>query len=101
MCTRQYPDGQNCEQVGRRLDQDFFDALFDGILSNVSAAVTGSKDEAAIKDLRAMIGQKMDKVSQEDKALNGYTPVMRTVYTRLMNLPNGDKVESSYPAYNL
>ena len=82
LCTHQYPDGRNCEQVGRRLDQDFFDALFDGILSNIRAAVAGSKDEAAIKDLRAMIGQKMDKVSQEDKALKRvYTSYEDGVYS--------------------
>jgi len=69
LCTHRYPDGRHCEQVGRRLDQDFFEALFDGILSNVSAAVAGNKDEAAINNLRTMIGQKMDKVSQDDKAL--------------------------------
>ena len=69
LCAHSYPDGRRCEQVGRRLDQPFFDALFDGILSNVSAAVARNKDEAAINNLRTMIGQKMDKVSQDDKAL--------------------------------
>lgn len=57
LCTHRYPDGKHCEQVGHRLDQHFFDALFDGILSNVSAAAAGSKDEAAINDLRTVIGR--------------------------------------------
>lgn len=82
LCAYQYPDGRNCEQVGHRLDNQFFDALFDGILPNVSTTVAGNKDEVAINELRSIIGQKQDKVSQEEKALKRvYTSYEDGVYS--------------------
>lgn len=82
LCAYQYSDGRNCGQVGHRLDNQFFDALFDGILSNVSTTVAGNKDEVAINELRTIIGQKQDKVSQEEKALKRvYTSYEDGVYS--------------------
>ncbi len=70
LCTYTYPDGRKCDQVGRKLDDDFYKALYQYIIK-IDEQTLELVDEtsAQYRELMALIEMKQKELEQTEQAI--------------------------------
>ena len=70
LCTYTYPDGKKCDQVGRKLDDDFYKALYQHIIK-IDEQTLELVDEtsAQYRELHALIEMKQKELEQTEQAI--------------------------------
>ena len=70
LCTYTYPDGRKCDQVGRKLDDDFYKALYQHIIK-IDEQTLELVDETneQCRELNAVIEMKQKELEQTEQAI--------------------------------
>jgi site-specific DNA recombinase len=70
VCVHEYPDGTQCEQVGTKLDDDFFEALYVKIIKLNTKKMLSERDKSdAQNKLRALLETAKYDLDRTNKAL--------------------------------
>ena len=70
LCTYTYPDGKKCDQVGRKLDDDFYKALYQHIIK-IDEQTLELVDEtnAQCREIQTLIEMKQKELEQTEQAI--------------------------------